>query len=408
MPQKEHKDIDYKLFFSVLLIIIFWMIMISSVSVYSSFKVTNILVSKWEIKEAYNYFYVIRNIISIIIWLIVAWFIAKTNYKFFEKYSKYIFRFSLWLLIFVLIKWMSIKWASWWINIPWIPFTIQPTEFFKISLIIFLSAFFKKYNKNLSDFKKWFLPFLWLLGLATIIIWAQPDFWTLLVILPVSTMLFYYAWANIKHLISITLAWILLIFTVYSLWDYDKKTWKNLNSFWYITQRLDNFLADNKESIKNKTINYQTEQWLIAVWSWWFKWKWFWKSIQKFGYLPEVQWDFIYSVVVEELWFIGWTLLIFFYLYIGYRGFFIASNLNDLFWRYVSFWITSRILFQAFINIWVVLNVIPLTWITLPFVSYWGSSLLSLMIWLWIILSVSREIDRKSDFARLERRKLLF
>ncbi len=299
------KNIDYKLFFTVLSIVIFWMIMISSVSVYSSFKVTNLLVSQWAIEEPYNYFYVIRNMIHIIVWLTIMAFVIKIDYKFFEKNAKYFFFFAIFLLFVVLIKWAVYKWASAWISIPWVPLNIQPTEFFKIAFIVFLAFIFKKYNSRLKDFKKWFLPFLWILGFITIIIWKQPDFWTLMVMLPVSTIVFFYAWANFKHLISLVLLGFLLVFTVYNIWEYDKKTGKNLNTFWYITQRLDNFLADNKESIKKKTINYQTEQWLIAVWSWWIKWRWFGKSIQKFWYLPEVQWDFIFAVVVEELWFFG-------------------------------------------------------------------------------------------------------
>ena len=81
----KKKHIDYKLFFASLGLIIFWMIMISSVSVYSSFKLTNGFVAKWLIEETYNYFYVIRNIAHVSIGLIILGLLTKVPYKFFEK-----------------------------------------------------------------------------------------------------------------------------------------------------------------------------------------------------------------------------------------------------------------------------------------------------------------------------------
>jgi len=401
------ENIDYKLFFSVLALVIFWMIMVSSVSVYSSFRVTDLQAQKWYIDEAYNYFYVIRNITHVLVSLFILWLFAKIKAWVFEKYSKYIFWVAIFLLVVVLWIWMSLNWAKWWIAIPWIPFTIQPAEFLKVWLILFLAAFFKKYYSYLSDFKKWYIPFMWIIGWVLFLLWMQPDFWTIMVILPVSVIMYYYAWMNIKHLAITVWLWAFLILSVYSIWEYDKTTWKNLNNLWYITQRIDNFMADNEVAIKNKTINYQTEQALIAIWSWGFDGKWFWGSIQKFGYLPEVQWDFIFSVIIEELWFLWGTIILIIYMYIWYRWLYIANRVKDKFAKFAAIWFSSRILMQAFINIWVNLNIVPLTWITLPFVSYWGSSLLSLMIWLWILLAISRDVEQ-FDSSRRERSKVMF
>ena len=404
----EKNKIDYKLFFAVLMLIIFWMVMISSVSVYSSFKLTSSQVARGLIGETYNYFYVIRNITHVVLSIILLWILTKIPYKFFEKYIKIIVWIVLFMLLFVLLKWMTIKWASWWINIPGLPFTIQPTEFLKFSLIIFLAYFFKVYKNYLWSFKKWFLPFLWIIWVVVLLVWLQPDFWTLMIVLPVSIIMYFVTWANIKNLLIFWWLWIFLILWVYIYWDYDKKTWKNLNKLWYITKRIDNFLAPNEKSIRNKTINYQTKQGLIAIWSWWFWGLGFSNSIQKFGYLPEVQWDFIFSVIVEELWFLGAFILLNFYLYIAWRWFYIASHIDDLFAKYSAIWISSWILIQAFINIWVNLNIVPLTWITLPFISYWGSSLLSLSIAIWFLLNVSRYIDEKPKYSRWNKTILWF
>ena len=97
------KAVDYKLFFTVLALIVFGMIMISSVSVYGSFRVTSTMVNAGLIPEAYNHFYVIRNITHVIISCAIIGIMVKVPYKYFEKYAKHIFSFSIILLIIVLI-----------------------------------------------------------------------------------------------------------------------------------------------------------------------------------------------------------------------------------------------------------------------------------------------------------------
>lgn len=385
------KTIDYTLFFVVFALMIFGMIMISSVSVYPSYKVTNAMVALWKLAEPNNYFYLFRNISHVIISLIVLAFFAKTPYKQFEQYSKQIFWWTLIFLVIVLFVWVTYNWAKWWINIPFIPFSLQPAEFLKLWMIIYLAFFLKRKKSVILDLQEWLIPFMATLWIAVLLLALQPDFWTILIIVPISIIMFFVAWWNIKHLLALFLIGFLSIFIVYWIW----KLWHswNRNTLTYISDRFDNFLADNKSSIQNKTINFQTLQWLIAVWSWWFFWLWFGKSIQKFWYLPEVQWDFIFSVIWEELWFFWILVLVWLYLLIAHRWFNIASRVSDPFGKYVALWITSWIMVQAFVNIWVNLNIVPLTWITLPFISYWWSSLLSLMIWVWILINISRDCE---------------
>jgi cell division protein FtsW len=406
------RNVDYKLFFAVIALIIFWMIMISSVSVFPSFKVTSGMVAKWYIQEAYNHFYVIRNIAHVIIWLIAVAVISKIRYTFFEKFSHYTFWLSLLLLFIVLVIWSVFWWAKWWLDIPWVPFLIQPTEFMKIALIVFLAAIFKKYKWYLQSFQYWFLPYLGIIWFIVLLVGLQPDFGTILVVVPVSALMFFYAWANIKHLWITALLWFLLIFSVYITWDYDKETWETTKWLWYITQRLDTFLWDNEDlftaaAYKDERKD-QIRQALITIWSWGFTWLGFGHSIQKYWFLPAVEGDFIFSVIIEELWFLWWMTLIFIYLYIWYRALYISRHSKDLFAKYFALWYWSRILFQAFVNIWVNLNIMPLTGITLPFISYWWSSLLSLLIWLWILLNISRYIDDKPKYSRLARKKIMF
>ncbi len=391
------KQVDYKLFFTVFSLIIFGMIMISSVSVYSSYKVTSLMAKTWAISDAYNYFYVFRSIIHVAISLFLLLIFVKIPYKYYEKHAKWLFVWSLVLLVTVLIIWASWNWARWWIDLPFLPFAIQPTEFLKITLIMYLAYFFKQNHKNITSFQNSFVPFLMIIWFVALLIALQPDFGTILILVPLSVIIFFSAWANVKYLFSLIIMWILFATMIYNIWTYDKSSPESIketrNKLSYITDRVDKFLDDSEDSIKNKTINYQTEQGLIAIWSWWFSGLWFGASVQKFGYLPEVQWDFIFSVIVEELGFLWALVIISLYLFIWYRWFYIAFHSADLFARYTAIGITSRLLMQAFINMWVNLNVIPLTWVTLPFVSYGGSSLISCIIGLSILLNISRDID---------------
>jgi len=131
--------------------------------------------------------------------------------------------------------------------------------------------------------------------------------------------MFFVAGAKVEYLLSLVVGGLVLFLGVYSLGKYDPETGANINSLGYITQRIDNFLADEKDLIKNDTINYQTKQALITIGSGGFFGLGFGNSVQKFGYLPEVQGDFIFAVVVEELGFLGGLILIGFYGFIGYR-----------------------------------------------------------------------------------------
>lgn len=403
-----NKQVDYKLFFSVFALIIFWMIMISSVSVYSSYQITSILQNSWAIENANNHFYVFRNIIHVTIWLILLLFLVKIPYKFWEKNAKYVLWINLWLLFYVLFFWTTWNWATWWINIPLLPFALQPMEFAKFSVIVFLAYFFKKNYSKMDDLKKWFAPFFWLVLLIVFLLWMQPDFGWILMIVPVMFLIFFVAWWSFKYIWSLFLLWITLIVSVYNLWARDKSDPETRNTLSYIRDRFDNFLTDEKEQIAQKTINYQTEQWLIAIWSWWFSGVWFWNSVQKFWYLPEVQWDFIFSVIVEELGFLWGIALLGFYAFIWYRGFYIFYHSSDLFAKFASFWVTCWILLQAIINIWVNLNMLPLTWVTLPFISYWGSSLIALIFWLWLLLNISRYIDDEKSWKGFRAKNNLF
>ncbi len=411
----EKKHIDAPLVFLTLALVIFGLIMMSSVSVYWSNSLTARLVERGILDEPNNYYYLIRHIKSIFIGILALIIASKIPYTLLEKYAKSIFATTFILLLSVLLIGEEYNGAKWWLNIPLLP-SIQPVEFMKIGLIIILAYFAKKKRHLMDNFFDGFIPFFIIIGAVFFLLILQPDFWSILIVAPIVIALYFVWGGSTKYLAISFFVCSLWALSVYWLWkiDVSGESGRNTNPLSYISQRIDNFIRDNKELIEKPNPDgkdYQTKQWLIAIGSGWFFWLGFGKSIQKFGYLPEVQWDFIFSVIVEELGFLWAFILISIYLTIAYRWFTIARSVKDIFAQYVAFGITLLIFVQAGINIGVNLNIIPLTWVTLPFVSYGWSSLLSMLICIGILLSISRHREYKpqkiTDIFGTERRVVL-
>lgn len=390
--QKTH-SFDLPLLFAVLGLIAFGTIMISSVSVYASYKITSTQVLKGILDEANNSFYLYRHIINALIALLIMFLVANTPYTFFERFAKYIFPASLFLLLLTFIPqiWAKYNGARGWIDIAGIP-SIQPVEFLKIGLILFLALFLKKRYSRIALFDQGFIPYFFLYLLVAFPLALLPDFWSILIITPLIIALYFIGGGNVRYILVSFLIAGIGAFSIYSIWKSPSDD--EPSKFWYITARIDRFMRDGHTVATSQDDgDFQLKQWLIALGSGWPSGLGFGKSIQKYGYLPEVQGDFIFSVIVEELWLSGAILLIATYLFIIYRGYAIARWLKDPFAMYTAFGVSTLIGIQVMINLGVNLNVIPLTGVTLPFVSYGGSSLISLVIGVGILLSLSRHAN---------------
>jgi len=391
--------------FLTLALTIFGMVMISSVSVYSSFKVTARMVALGNLNETQNYFYLLRTIFNVAMGILIMIICSKIPYHLFEKYARHIFFIGLIFLFSVFLFGTEYNGAKWWINLPGLP-SIQPVEFMKIGLIIMLAYFIKKRRAMIADTFMWFIPYFFYVGLVFILLIFQPDFGSILILAPVTIALYFLAGGNLRYIVVSIVIALIGSASIYTIGRFAPEAGVS-----YISKRIDNFFRSSHSIVETNNRDdkdYQMKQGLIAIGSGGFFGLGFGKSIQKFGYLPEVQWDFIFSVIVEELGFFGAFILMGMYLMITYRGFLIARSVKDLFGKYLALGITILILVQASINIGVNLNIIPLTGVTLPFVSYGGSSLFALMIGVGILLSISRHMEYKpqnlSDILQAKRR----
>ncbi len=391
---KERWNIDYPLLLSVLTLVIFGSIMISSVSVYDSYRITKRLVELWNLPEPNNWRFIVRNLLQAGLGLFSMVIAIKIPYKWWKKQSLVMYISSIILLILVLIIGVKINGARGWFDIPGIPFSLQPTELLKLTLIIMIASFCSKYKNLLWDIFQWFIPFTGIIGIPLLLVLFQPDLWALLIILPIVISIYFVAGWNIRVIAVVGILWLLGASFLYAVWHHSSP--ENKNQFSYIYDRLNTFFQSSKTAIEENTMHHQNKQALIAIWSGGALWLWFGNSVQKYGYLPEPQWDFIFSVITEEIWFIGALIVISIYLYIIYRWFLIASFCEELFGKLTAFGITIWIFWQMIINMSVNLSIFPNTGLTLPFVSYGGSSLLMMLLATGILLSISRETETKN------------
>jgi cell division protein FtsW len=270
-----------------------------------------------------------------------------------------------------------------WIDLPFLP-SIQPAELAKLALIFYLALWMEKRQELVHTFQYGFFPFTIILSIVVVLLARQPDFGSVLVISLISASMFFAAGGSFLHIAGGGLMAAILATPI-------------ILSKEYIRNR---FLAFLDPTIDPLNIGFQIKQALIAVGNGGLFGVGFGKSVQKFGYLPEVQGDSIFAATAEEMGFLRTGLIIFAYAFIAWRGYKIALHAKDRFSMLVAAGITSWFVFQAIINIGANLSLLPLTGITLPFISYGGSSMLITMLAAGILLNISRHAETIPSVVR--------
>ena len=355
--------INIILLISVLVISIFGLIMITS---------SSYVWAEYKFSDSLKYFkhQSLFLIISIILMIIVS----KIDYHIYLKKSNTLLIISMLLLILVLIPGIgSVRNGSRsWFGIG--SFGIQPSEFSKLILIIFTSKYLYKNDKNLKNIKKGVLPILGLTILFFGLIMLQPDFGTGIVLVMIIVGMLFIAGVDFKFFLKIGVIGVIGIVILIAIAPYRLK-------------RILSFLNPWEDPLGS---GFQIIQSLYAIGPGGLFGFGLGNSRQKHFYLPEPQTDFIFSIISEEFGFMGVLIVAFLFIVIIFTGFKIAIKSQDLFGKYLTFGITFWIAFQALLNLMVVVGLIPVTGVTLPFLSYGGSSLMILFVAIGIILNVSR------------------
>lgn len=303
------------------------------------------------------------------------YFCFKINYKFWRKFSFFIFLGSILLTAAVFVP--SLGWshsgAERWIQLGPIP-SFQPVEFLKFAFVIYFAAVLSSAKNRVQDFKFGILPFLIMMAIIAVILFKQPDTKSFILIVIAGISMLFVSSVPVKYIFGTVFGIILLLGTLVYFTP-------------YLQERVKTFI-DPLQNAQGSS--YQIQQSLIALGSGGIFGRGFGQSIQKFSYLPEPQGDSIFAVLGEELGFLGATITILLYLLFLLRGFYIANRTPDSFSGLLVYGIVILITAQSFMHIASVIGVFPLTGVPLVFMSQGGTSLLVYMMAVGIVLNVSK------------------
>lgn len=266
------------------------------------------------------------------------------------------------------------------------PVAVQPSEFAKLAVIIYISAWLASRGQQISRFSIGFVPFVLLLGVVGGLVIAEPDMGTTIIVLLVASTLFFVAGAPLTHLGLLIAVGGMISYIV-------------VNQKGYQMDRLVSFMDPASDP---QGSGFQILQLLIALgsggplglgWS---------ESRQKFFYVPGSHTDGVFAILGEELGFVGLLVILALFAFFIYRALRVTLRSRDRFAMLLGIGIISWLSFQTLINIGGITRTIPLTGVPLPFLSYGGSSLVMVLAAVGVLLSISRY---SSDVSFLERER---
>lgn len=362
---KKFGSPDRILFGVIFLLVIFGLIMIANAGV---------LQATVRLHDS-NFFF--RNqLISVVVGFISLLILQKIDYHIFSKYAIWILVVAIGLLFLVFLPGIGVETGSSytakrWINVA--GFSFQPSEAVKLAVILYFSAWCSaKGAQKIRDVKEGLQPFLIILGVISFLIYLQPDVGTMGIIIVIATSIFFFAGANIKHLIGVFFVGIVLFGVV-------------IYTSEYRMSRVMTFLHPENDALNS---GYQINQAYTAFGV---------GGVFGLGpghnevHLPEPVGDSIYAAIGEEFGFFGAVALLFVFLFLLFRIFRIAMLSEDMFGRLVAGGIGVWIVGQGVMNMGAISGLMPLTGIPLPFISYGGSSVFLMLSSIGIVLNISRQ-----------------
>jgi len=356
---------DHPLLFSVFLLLGIGLVMVASAGV-----------AYGNLRFEDGSFFFKRQLFGVAVGLVALFVFQRIPYRFWRKVAIPMFFGAMGLLVLVLIPGVGTTayGAARWIQLGPIP-PFQPSEMMKLALSVYFAAWFSgKASLRKTDFQEGVVPFLFMLGIIAFLIMKQPDTGTLGILCVIAMAMFFAAGARLSHMGLLVGSGLGGLAVLVMLAPYRMK-------------RFTVFLDPDHDP---SGAGYQIRQALIALGSGGVFGVGLGHSRQKFLYLPEPMTDSIFAVLGEELGLIGCVTVVSLFLFFAYRGFRIARNAPDEFGRLLAVGIVSWIVFQAFINIFAISGLMPLTGVPLPFISYGGTSLAAILGAVGILLNISK------------------
>lgn len=369
MKQNKVRYFDYSLLFIVIFLICFGLVMLYSTSSYNG-----------EVKFDDAGFYVKRQIRATLLGFVVMFIVARIDYHFWKYFwlPAYIVAFV--LCVLVMFMGDEANGSRRWFRLG--PLSLQPSELAKLAIIIFLAVIISNAPKTMDKFLS--VVKVIVLAIPMVGVVAMENLSTAVIILGIAVTLVFVSSPKYLQFIlvagGIVAAGALFLLT------------SQLTNQVYRIQRIAIWLDPEKYEK-----GYQTLQGLYAIGSGGLFGKGLGSSMQKLGFVPEAQNDMIFSIICEELGLFGAVCVILLFLLLIWRFMVIANNAPDLYGALIVTGIMAHVAIQVILNIAVVTNTIPNTGISLPFISYGGSSVLFLMAEMGLALSVSRGIHFEEE-----------
>lgn len=376
LEKKQGKQIDYVLCIVVLLLLSLGIIMVLSSSAPQS-------LSEW----GNSYEYVKKQLGFGILGIGLMFIISKIDYRNYQKFYKIAYIIACVVLLLVIVPGIgkSVNGARRWINLGFGQF--QPSEIAKVCLIGFYAAYLTKHKEELGTFGKGFVkPFIWLVPPIAILFFVQDHLSASLVIILVVSIMMMMAGSRIKHFI--TLGSVGLVGGLAGIIALAQATGKGDFRLARLTSFLDPWSYADGDA-------WQIVQSLYAIGSGGLFGAGLGESKQKFLYIPEPHNDFIFSILAEELGFVGCFVVIVLFAILIWRGVLVAMRAPDMFGSLLAVGITALVAIQVIINIAVVTSSIPVTGMPLPFFSYGGTALVILLCAMGVLLNISRAAQKE-------------
>ncbi len=374
----RYRSFDFTLIVVPILLSIFGVVMVYSASIYST-------VVRHEVDS--NLFF-IKQLTFLIISLVAFFVMSNVNYKVFKSNKIQIpMVLGAILSLLLLSIFGSVKGnAQGWFDFGIISF--QPAEFCKLVMILYLAAAFHKKQRYINDINRSLMPPVIILITVAFLILQQPDFGSAAIILAIGFCIIICSgltWKKISVIIAIIL--IILGSALTILFKFPDKFMTEEQQA-RITGYLHPFETGQDDG-------YQLVGSLLAIGNGGMTGVGFGESTQKYGYLPEAHTDSIIAVIAEEFGFIGVAFVLGSLLTIIVKGTMVAMRCKDPFGSMVAVGISSMIAIQSFVNLGGMTGLIPITGVTLPFVSYGGTSLLLTFISMGILVNISMQTERQ-------------
>jgi cell division protein FtsW len=363
-------------------IVVFFLSLFSLLAVYSS---TGTLAFKYQ--SGNTEYYLIKHVTLMIAGLLLMYGAHLINYRYYSRIAQILLILSIPLLAYTLLFGSEINQASRWITIPIIGQSFQTSDLAKLALIMFLARELSKRQENIKDFKKSFLPIIGSV-VAVIGLIAPANFSTALMLFSTSCLIMLIGRISFKQIFLTCLVGALVL-TAVVFFGPRRETYKS---------RIESFLHAEKAG-DDKT--FQADQAKIAVATGGIIGKGPGNSVQR-NYLPHPYSDFIYSIIIEEYGLIGGVFIIILYLVFLYRSIKIVTKAPKAFGALLACGLSFSLVIQAFANMAVAVNLMPVTGVPLPLVSMGGTSILFTSVAFGIILSVSRDIEETEKEVQTE------